>query len=282
MKKTTGLNFLGSHNLGLPVELKQDSYLIEYLPGTYGDFVSGIISYSIEEFYEHYSETGLDWNDRYWNEHNSILQRNRYPLSLRGSGYEHVENFTEFMLAHHLYTCIPKSLDTKKTKILFNCHPRLGDGEFRVLDNKLYKTEFKFLLPKITFDIVFQCAVNDYLSGFDHLKDDKNNSKLELYQRFKYKLFKLEQAKKRIPEKNILHIEDIRDITPEHISFYGLVNEKKFKNYKDDYLQRKIDMLEWNTKRIYEKMRALNPDRYKIFRDVYENRHEIEIDENIG
>ena len=34
----------------IPEHLEQETFLLEYLPGTYGDYVSGIVSYSVDGF----------------------------------------------------------------------------------------------------------------------------------------------------------------------------------------------------------------------------------------
>lgn len=258
--------------MGVIRELPQQTYLLEYLPGTYGDFISGLISYSIEEFYDHVGDNGLDWNDRYWHEQDAKLARNRYPLSLRGGGYEHVENFTEFLLSHHCYTDLPSALKTDKTKMLFNTHPRIYDGAFRTIENKFEKTKCKFIIPDMSFDGACSIATNDYLSGFDHIIDKENNSIRELFQRFISKLQRLDEAIENIPETQLLRITKPEDITPDIISSYGTVNAEKFDEYKLDYLQRKDSMLEWNKDMIFEKMKVKEPERYRYFTYAYEHR----------
>jgi len=276
MKKITGLNFLGSHNLPIPKRLSQKTYLLEYLPGTYGDFVSGIISYSIEEFYEHHGDVGLKWSKRYWNEEGSKLVRNRYAQSLRGAGYEHVERFTDFMLAHHTYLHFSDLFDSEKTKVLFNTHPKLrvisDINVFRTVYNAFEYTTCKFLYINPTFENIIQCAVNEYMSGWDHLTDEKNNNKKELFFLFFNKLESLDLAKQQIPDDKLLKLDNIRDIKPSDISMYGDVNENKFLEYKEDYCNRKLDMLEWNTTRILEKMRILEPETLEFFKHAYEHR----------
>ena len=64
-------------------------------------------------------------NDRYWTQDVGVdLIRNRYELSLRGNGYEFVENFSEHLLAHKIWILESSLLYERKygNKILFNCH----------------------------------------------------------------------------------------------------------------------------------------------------------------
>ena len=269
--------------MAIPLELSQQTYQIEYLPGTYGDFVCGIISYSIDEFYDHSSAVGLKWSSRYWNDSGSSLERNRYPMSLRGSGYEHVENYTEFMLSHHIFSIFSNVYTDPAKKILFNTHPsvltHLEDTQrFRTVNNKYKKTDCKFLMIDMSFESLFQSACNEYLSSNAHINDKENNSKRELFERFFNRIRLLDLVKEVIPEEKIFNIDNPREMTPETIEQYGTVDLNKFKHYHDDYCKRKLYMLEYNTKVILEKMKTLEPEKYKYFTHAYEHREVLTTD----
>ena len=63
-------------------DIGYETHLLEYYPGTYGDFVSGLITYSIEEFVDTYELDNK--RDRYWTyAGEASLLRNRYELSKR-------------------------------------------------------------------------------------------------------------------------------------------------------------------------------------------------------
>lgn len=274
MKKITGLNFLGNPKMPIPARIPQKAYLLEYLPGTYGDYIAGIISYSIDEFYDHHGDVGLPWEERYWVANGATIARNRYPLSLRGAGYEHVEHYTDLMLSHHVHLMFPDIFESEKTKAIFNCHPRLRDQAFRTLEinTNLLDAETKFLYIDPTFDNIFQCSVNEYFTGIDHITDRKNNNKQELFFGFLNKLKIHDRAKEEIPDNQLLKIGNLRDLSPEHIECYGEVNAEKFEEYKDYYCKQKLDMLEWNTSRLYEKMKMLEPERLEFFKYAYDHR----------
>ena len=53
-----------------PVLPEYQTYLLEYFPGSFGDFLAGLISYSIEEYYDCHSSENM--NKRYWNRYDNI------------------------------------------------------------------------------------------------------------------------------------------------------------------------------------------------------------------
>lgn len=258
--------------MAIPRKLPQKTYMLEYLPGTYGDFICGLISYSIDEFYDHHDEVGLDWKERYWKVEAAELQRNRYVMSLRGSGYEHVEYYTDFMLSHHVFLRFPNVYKSEKTKIMFNTHHSVVDFSFRTTKNKLTDTDCKFIVPKMSFYNIFQCVANEYFSSFAPTIDKENGNWVELFERFIHKLTLLDRIEEEIPSEKKFRIDNIRDISPEDIEYYGKVDVKKFEEYKQDYCNRKLDMLEWKTKRLHEKIRILEPEKYRYFEHAYDTR----------
>ena len=62
----------------IPDQLEQETPLLEYYAGTYGDYVCGIISYSIDGYYDDY--VYLEDEGRYWKVEHSLVNRNRYSL----------------------------------------------------------------------------------------------------------------------------------------------------------------------------------------------------------
>lgn len=221
-------------------DIGYETYLLEYHPGTYGDFVSGLISYSIENFVDTYDFT---MNDRYWTQDVGVdLIRNRYELSLRGNGYEFVENFSEHLLAHKIWILESSLLHERKygNKILFNCHPCLVDDSYRTIKNNFTTTSTKFLLLEDNFDIMLKSTLNEYYTNSES-KEGINND--IILSRFENRLISLRNAKRSIPKSKVLYIKDIDYITPDDISVYGNVNEKKFNEYFNEYKELKLNNL---------------------------------------
>ena len=158
----------------IPPQLEQETHLLEYYAGTYGDYVAGIISYSIEDFYDNYSH--MSDSDRYWEVDNALVRRNRYALGLRGNGYEHVESYTDFMLSHKIWLEFqPHYNKMQPKKVLFNTHPRLILGTeysnpniYRTITNSFKSTKTKFISIPLDFDAIFKVACNEYYTSRIH------------------------------------------------------------------------------------------------------------------
>lgn len=249
-------------------DIGYETHLLEYYPGTYGDFVSGLITYSIEEFVDTYELDNK--RDRYWTyAGEASLLRNRYELSLRGNGYEFVETFSEHLLAHNLWIMYPKLVwhPQPNTKILFNCHPSIIDKKFRTTTNSFTNTKTKFLLLEDNFDIMLKSTINEYYSSID---DKSDLNKDVFFERFRDRLIVLRNAKNNISDDNILYVRDIDDISPEHISSYGNVNEELFYEYKNEYVSKKLNKLN----HIFNEQQQIvksKKDLYKKLLDVYKN-----------
>lgn len=237
----------------IPFELPYETHILEYLPGTYGDFVCAIISYSTDGFFDPGNERWTR-NEKYWKVNETAMLRNRYPLSCRGGGYEHVERYTEYMLSHRMYLDYP-SFFTKEhayKKILFNTHFKLSRefSEFncRTLFNDFTKTKSKALTIATDFDSIFMAANNEYYTSVGDDSSDKVDWKhlLEKLQNIlKYTIW----MNKNIPSENRLVVKDILKFNPNDISSYGNIDIKKFNEYFDEYYKKKLSILSAVTRR---------------------------------
>ena len=260
----------------IPPQLEQETHLLEYYAGTYGDYVAGIISYAIEDFYDNYSH--MPDSDRYWEVDNSLVRRNRYALGLRGNGYEHVENYTDFMLAHKIWLEFqPHFSKSSPNKILFNTHPRLVLGTkydnpeiYRTITNNLKNTKTKFISIPLDFDAIFKVACNEYYTSRMH-KLDTDTDLTAFFGIFNSQVDKQKGALKCIPKEQLFVIEDIDKLSAKDLVSYGDVNREKFEEYKSNYNTEKMDLLNWYTKRLYQKTKANNPDFIKKLEDYLYN-----------
>ena len=185
----------------IPHELNFKTQLLEYQPGTYGDFVCAIISYSVDGFFDP-NDPVYNPNETYWKvTDDTVMLRNKYPLSLRGNGYEHVENYTEFLLAHRIYNDYPDIMAEHDLTLLFNTHMKLTLNDeiyctdSRTMYNKFYKTNTMALTTDDNFDIIFMCACNEYYTSTENRKTDWDN----LYNRFKNKVREIRWLNENIP-----------------------------------------------------------------------------------
>ena len=260
----------------IPDQLEQETHLLEYYAGTYGDYVAGIISYSIDDFYDNYSH--MPDSDRYWEVDNSLVRRNRYALGLRGNGYEHVENYTDFMLAHKIWLEFqPHFNNSSPKKVLFNTHPRLISGTkydnsniYRTITNSFKSTETKIISIPLNFDAIFKVACNEYYTSRIHTLDTDTDLKA-FFGIFNSQVDKQKGIIKCIPEKQRFVINDIDKLSAKDIVLYGDVNREKFEEYKSNYNTEKMDLLNWHTKRLYEKTKANHPDFIKKLEDYLYN-----------
>jgi hypothetical protein len=246
----------------IPDQLEQETHLLEYYAGTYGDYVCGIISYSIDGYYDDY--VYLEDEGRYWKVEHSLVKRNRYSLSLRGNGYEHVENYTDFMLAHKIWTDFQPHYDTMKPKkVLFNTHPRIGFADdnpiiYRTITNKFKNVKTKIISMPLEFNTIFKVACNEYYTSRIHKLDTPEDLKA-FYGIFKLHVDKQKGILKCIPEKQRFIISDIDKLSPKDIVSYGDVDREKFESYQKLYNDKKMDVLNWHTKRLYEKIKESRP-----------------------
>ena len=247
----------------IPHQLEQETHLLEYYAGTYGDYVCGIISYSIDGYYDDYVD--LEDDRRYWKVEHSLVKRNRYSLGLRGNGYEHVENYTDFMLAHKIWLEFQPHFDNvSPTKVLFNTHPRLYNSDYndpliyRTITNKFKNTKTKIISIPLEFDAIFKVACNEYYTSRMHKIDTKTDLKA-FYGIFKAHVDKQKGILNLIPKEQRFVISDIDKLSPKDIVSYGDVNREKFEYYQKLYNDKKMDILNWHTKRLYEKTKQSIP-----------------------
>ena len=255
----------------IPSQLEQETHLLEYYAGTYGDYVSGIISYSIEDFYDNYAY--MPDGDRYWEANNSLVRRNRYALSLRGGGYEHVENYTDFMLSHKIWLEFQPHYDKMQPKkVLFNTHPTFGHGDnptiYRTITNKFKNTKTKFLAIPLEFDAIFKVACNEYYTSRIH---DSDTDLETFFGVFSSQVSKQKGALECIPKEKLFVIEDIDKLSAKDIVLYGDVNREKFEEYKSNYNIEKMDLLNWYTKKLYKETKTNNPNFIKALEDYLHN-----------
>ena len=260
----------------IPPQLEQETHLLEYYAGTYGDYVAGIISYSIEDFYDNYSH--MSDSDRYWEVDNALVRRNRYALGLRGNGYEHVESYTDFMLSHKIWLEFQPHYDKMQPKkVLFNTHPRLILGTkydnpeiYRTITNSFKSTKTKFISIPLDFDAIFKVACNEYYTSRIHKLDTDTDLKA-FFGIFNSQVDKQKGALKCIPKEQLFVIEDIDKLSAKDLVCYGDVDREKFEEYKSNYNTEKMDLLNWYTKRLYQKTKANHPDFIKKLEDYLYN-----------
>ena len=66
-------------------------------------------------------------------------------------------------------------------------------------------------------------------------------------------------------------IEDIDKLSAKDLVSYGDVDREKFEEYKSNYNTEKMDLLNWYTKRLYQKTKANHPDFIKKLEDYLYN-----------
>jgi|GEM_PF-1937192 hypothetical protein len=255
----------------IPKKLNQQTHLLEYFAGTYGDYLSGIISYSVKGYYDNYAT--MDEHDRYWETDKAIVRRNRYALGLRGNGYEHVENYTDYMLSHKIWLDFQPHFDSlSPTKVLFNTHPRLildspydNPEIYRTITNKFNSTHTKFLSISLDFNSMFKVACNEYYTSRMHEEDD--DALRAFYGVFKAQVDKQKGALICIPKDKLFVVNDIDNLSPKDISIYGDVDRERFIHYQDLYNLHKMDLLNWYTQRLLKKTRISRPDFIKSLED---------------
>lgn len=252
--------------------------MIEYFPGTFGDFICSSICYSINDFFDPMSGEYTD-QDRWWVANNhATMKRNKYPLSCRGGGYEHVEKYTELMLEHMIFLDYPKFNDiVKDTKIMFNTHMKLNNSDSiliedsRTLTNSFSSTDIKFLTLETSFDNILMCTCNEYYTS---LGDSMSKTNWETF--FKMFAFLVKCSKWRDANVEIekrLTINNILDVKPEDISYYGMVNEEKFFKYYNEFKNVKLDLLHVISNKRKREIFA-NPKLKQMFTMIYEKDHD--------
>ena len=230
----------------IPNELDCETHMIEYLPGTYGDFVCAIISYSVDDFFDPCDPNWTEEN-RYWRvRENTPVSRNKYPLSCRGSGYEHVEKYTELMISHKMFLDYPDFFKKNHNykKVMFNTHPRMLNDlgtHSRTVHNAFTNTQIKVLTIDTDFDSILMASCNEYYtSTTDSIVDTDFN---HILHKFKHTLQNQLWFKNNIPEEHILDIGDIMKLTSDKISCYGNVNQDRFNEYFKEYYSAKLKLL---------------------------------------
>tara|TARA_B100001057_G_scaffold456251_1_gene503481 strand:- start:344 stop:1138 length:795 start_codon:yes stop_codon:yes gene_type:complete len=239
--------------------LPQKTYLLEYFAGTYGDYISGLISYSVKGFYDDY-DLKDQW--RYWSVDYALVKRNRYSLSLRGGGYEYVEKYNEFMLSRMIEEFRPHFDEKNPIKVLFNTHPKLihdskdSEENYRTLVNDFTKTETIFLSVPLEFETIFKVACNEYYTSKMHTKNDME----EFVELFKLHADKQAFAQKIIPANKCFMLHDVDKIEPKDLVQFGDVDRERFLYYQDMYNIEKMELLNWYTQRLLKKTQYSNPE----------------------
>lgn len=234
----------------IPDELDYNTYMIEYFPGTYGDFICAIISYSIDDFFDPFDPRYTD-EDKYWKiTDDTVLLRNKYPLSCRGGGYEHIEKYTELMLAHKVFLDYHALLtnDFKvANNIMFNTHTKLpttvefSKEDFRTLTNAFFKTSIKCLTIDTSFDSILMSACNEHYTSTE--EEFSNPNWERIFNKFMYRLKAMNWIKSNIHTDKTLDIKDIRELNVDVLSEYGDINEEKFDAYLEEYKEQKLYFL---------------------------------------
>ena len=234
--------------MNIPSELDYETHMIEYLPGTYGDFVCAIISYSVDGFFD---PCNPNWTaeEKYWRvRDNTALLRNKYPLSCRGSGYEHVEKYTEFMLGHKMFLDYPDffKVEHDYKKIMFNTHMRMLDNNnysthSRTNHNSFTKTKIKVLTIDTDFDSILMACCNEYYTSTTDGIDETDYD--HILDKLRYTLKSQLWFKNNLTKEQILTIPNIMKLTPSDISCYGSVDKQKFDEYYKEYYSKKLKLL---------------------------------------
>lgn len=257
----------------IPEVLDFETHMLEYFPGTYGDSISGIVSYSVDGFYDpdcddYAFDDSKSRPGDYWNANDAIVKRNRYLLSCRGNGYEHVETYTEVMLGHKVFLDFPillsdelKQLGRHPTKLMFNTHmkyeyaPVLFKEQCRTLHNNFTHTQTLHLTMPMDYDILFLSACNEYYTSQSHRLDDTNWK--VLYQIFRNRIRNFHWVNKHVPEDNLLNIGNIINLDISVAERYGTVNEEKFNAYTKQYSEEKLILLQHIARK---RMKEINGD----------------------
>jgi|SaaInl0LU_22_DNA_1037365.scaffolds.fasta_scaffold14331_4 hypothetical protein len=248
-----------------------DTHLLEYMPGTYGDYICGIISHAVDEFIDP-TESVFGDQKKYWNANSSIVSRNKYPLSLRGGGYEHVENYTELMLAHHVfihYDTILNDTDYLGKSIMFNTHTYMPDStKYRTISNKFTHTKSKCLTLDDNFDTMFMSACNEYFTSHSSYININWDVFCEM---FVNRVVQIRTINNIIPKDKLFNIGDITKFNEDTISCYGTVDSEKFEAYAKEYNDRKFEHFMGITNRTYKVFFKNVPERLAKYIAIYDS-----------
>ena len=232
------------------------TYLLEYFPGSFGDFLSGLISYSIDEYYDCHSFENMD--KRYWNRYDTItgegsekpdlVLKYGYILSLKGDGWAHVPKYNDYILSHF---CHHKHrgvfYDKTSTKLLFNCHPMITGTKLETKHFRSQYHDFKitktFLVhPGKSFDALWLNTLNFYCTSPGYVWDQENGNYANLISTWSYMC----GVRKMLDdfEFDMIDIGKISEISPDIIKPFGKVRATKFKEMKDAFIEIKFNKLE--------------------------------------
>ena len=261
------------------------SYLLEYFPGSFGDFVSGLISYSIEEFYD--TQWSLQMRQRYWNRYDKILSpdaekpdlilKYEYLLSLKGDGWEHVEKYNDYMLSnfcHHKNRAVFHNKEA--TKILFNCHPRTSKSgssikDFRSQHNDFETTKTFLIHPGKTFEHLLLNSLNFYCTSPAFVWDKENDNYNNFISVWKFMV----NSRKIVDDfnfENIIDIRNVADISPDIIKPFGKVRANKFKEMVDAFKEIKFYKLEKRVEEIRAKL--IESKEYSLVKGIWSRGNE--------
>lgn len=272
----------------IPEVLDFETHMLEYFPGTYGDSISGIVSYAVDGFYDPDSDDYAFDDDKsrpgdYWNANGAIVKRNRYLLSCRGNGYEHVEKYNEAMLGHKIFLDFPILLSddplfkNRPTKLMFNTHmkyepkPVLFPEQCRTLHNDFTQTDVKHLTMGMEYDTLFLSACNEYYTSQSHEVSDTNWK--VLYQMFRNRIRNMLWVENNVPKEKTVNIGDIVKLSPESVECYGNVNEEKFDAYCSQYREEKLVLLQHLMRKRLAEINN-NSQLKAAFHDIYEHTYD--------
>ena len=131
-------------------------------------------------------------------------------------------------------------------------------------------TKTKFISIPLDFDAIFKVACNEYYTSRMH-KLDTDTDLTAFFGIFNSQVDKQKGALKCIPKEQLFVIEDIDKLSAKDLVSYGDVDREKFEEYKSNYNTEKMDLLNWYTKRLYQKTKANHPDFIKKLEDYLYN-----------
>ena len=228
---------------------KNNVHILEYFPGHFGDYISSIISHSVKLFYSD------DEYDSLWKpiNYNDAIYRKKYARTLRGNGWEFVENYGDYHIDRFVHTEFRSLYEQKPMRYLFNLHPLLtecevlNDNDFRLklrtLTNKFNNVQIRYLYVENLLDTV----VNEYYTGPGSLWDSKNKNIENLKSIVRnHKIIKhyTKILKKELEDK-IITVPTIFSLTPEHIMCYGSVDVEKFSTFSKEFEVKKLENLRY-------------------------------------
>lgn len=215
-------------------------HLVEYQPGTYGDFISNVVAYSVDGFYYNCDETFF---------HDAVYQATvpkiNYEVSFRGGGYEFLPKLTDFIVDK----CVGRMGIDTSDDMLFNMHPRWNEepmsiaDTFRTLTHTMTNCTAKFLTLDCEFDTILLAASNLFFVDNPDYSNSLKKNPLEIRRKFDYIARIQSWANTHLANDQKLNIGCITALEPEMLSVYGNVDTDKFNELYNLYNERKMEQL---------------------------------------